>query len=313
MTWDSRAYSPESTSTFSEKISQMKSFAYFCLGVCSLCVGASSFNPDHRCEMTQEDSDDTSEEEGVGAVELGLDIITDAISGVSIPKPIKQNAFKAFDRLCSAAVEFPAAYFEGIVAEKRAESAARVKLIETNATQIARQMEVDPEYARVAVRKFGQKIIREQVNLDLVSEEAAKHLTASSQQSDASQEAVGEIDDDWLNHFEKEASQRSAEDMQRLFGRILAGEIRRPSSFSIKAIKIMGELDKDAAELFKRFCSACIVQRIPQVGQILDARVPSLGGNAGSNALQKYGFNFNHLNILHEYGLIISDYNSWMD
>jgi NAD(P)H-hydrate repair Nnr-like enzyme with NAD(P)H-hydrate epimerase domain len=48
-------------------------------------------------------------------IDLGLDLITDAITGVSIPKPIKQNAFKAFGRLCSAAIEVPAVYFEGIV------------------------------------------------------------------------------------------------------------------------------------------------------------------------------------------------------
>ena len=259
-----------------------------------------------------EKSEPSTEDSGVDAAELGLDVITEAISGVSIPRPVKQNALKAFGRLCSAAIEVPAAYFEGKAAEKRAETKARVKLIETNATQIARQMEVDPEYARVAVRKFGQKIVREQVNLDLVSEEAARQLKdAENVQTEGETQ---EIDDDWLNQFEKEASQRSTEDMQRLFGRILAGEIQRPSSFSIKAVKTMGELDTATANLFKRFCSACIVLRLPKIGHLLlDARVPSLGGNAGSNALQKYGFDFGQLNILHEYGLIISDYHSWRD
>ncbi len=252
-----------------------------------------------------------TEDSEVDAAELGLDVIPEAISGVSIPKPVKQNALKAFSRLCSAAIEVPAAYLEGKAAEKRAEAKARVKLIETNATQIARQMEVDPEYAQVAVRKFGQKIVREQVNLDLVSGEAARQLKeAKNAQTEGEAQ---EIDDDWLNQFEKEASQRSTEDMQRLFGRILAGEIQRPSSFSIKTVKIMGELDAATANLFKKFCSACIVQQFPMDHVLLDARVPSLGGNAGRNALQKYGFGFSQLNILHEYGLIISDYHSWRD
>ena len=48
-------------------------------------------------------------------------------------------------------------------------------------------------------------------------------------------------------------------------------------------------------------------------GQFLDARVPSLGGNASNNALQKYGFTFDTLNVLNEYGLIIPDYNSYYD
>jgi hypothetical protein len=38
----------------------------------------------------------------------------------------------------------------------------------------------------------------------------------------------------------------------------------------------------------------------------LDARVISLGGNTGSNALQAYSLSFDELNVLQEYGLIIS-------
>ena len=261
--------------------------------------------------LTMSKSELPAEDSGIDIAELGINTAIEAITGVPIPKPVRQNAWKAFGRLCSAAIEVPSAYFEGVAAEKRAITEARVKLIETNATQIARQIKVDEEYARVAVRRFGQKIIREQVNLDLISEEAARQLKDANDAQTSGE--VGQIDDDWLNHFEKEASQRSTEDMQQLFGRILAGEIRHPSSFSIKAVKIMGEIDKVAANLFKRLCSICIVSRIPGRDQVLEARVLSLSGNAGNNALQKYGLDFDQLNILHEYGLIISDYNSWRD
>lgn len=265
--------------------------------------------------MAEEESDDNPmvlPDDETGILGDALDVVTDAITGVSIPKPIKQNAFKAFGRFCSAAIEVPAAYLEGVAAEKRAETQARVKLIEMSATQIASQMEVDPEYARVAVRKFGQKIIKEQVNLDLVSKKAAEKLKSTSFSDDSRD--VPEIDDDWLNQFEKEASQKSTEEMQEMFGRILAGEIQRPSSYSIRAVKILGELDKQTAKLFKKFCSCCVALQVPTDKKIIwDARVPSLGGNAASNALVEYGFNFGTLNVLQEYGLIISDYNSWFD
>jgi hypothetical protein len=36
-------------------------------------------------------------------------------------------------------------------------------------------------------------------------------------------------------------------------------------------------------------------------------------GDAANNSLKAYGLTFDTLNILQEYGLIISDYNSWMD
>jgi hypothetical protein len=151
------------------------------------------------------------------------------------------------------------------------------------------------------------------VNVDQVSEIAAADLKSEplATENESSPEAPP-ISEDWLNAFETEASQMSSEQMQRLFGKILAGEIRRPSSYSIKTVKLMAQLDNRAASLFTRLCSLSISTRIPKSAHILDARVVSMG-NAGSNSLQAYGLGFDALNILQEYGLIIADYNSHMD
>lgn len=241
-----------------------------------------------------------------------LESVVDTIADASIPEPIKKNFFKAFSQLCTAAVEVPVAYLEGVAGEKRAESEARVKIIEKSANEIAEQMEFDPEYAKAAVKKFGQKIVREQINLDRVTEKAAKQISESEIENESKNEK--EINDDWLNNFEKEASQKSTEDMQLMFSRVLAGEISSPDSFSIKTVKLLGELDRSAATLFQKFCSACVALEVKsQDGNsiLIDARVPSLGGNAGANSISQYGFSFAQLNILLEYGLIISDFNSY--
>ena len=44
---------------------------------------------------------------------------------------------------------------------------------------------------------------------------------------------------------------------------------------------------------------------------MLDARVPSLHGDASQNSLGPFGLGFGELNRLNENGLIISDYNSY--
>ena len=41
--------------------------------------------------------------------------------------------------------------------------------------------------------------------------------------------------------------------------------------------------------------------------------MPSLGGRAGGNALQKYGLGFDNLNVLNEHGQIIAEYSSTYD
>jgi hypothetical protein len=248
------------------------------------------------------------------ALSIATDAVTTLVTGVTIPAPIRKNVFKAFDRLCSAVIDIPVSYLEGKSAEKRAETQARIKLISTGADQIATQMNVEPEYAHAAVKKYGQKILREQINLDKTCEVAADqilHEVINLKEHLEESEEKASINDDWLNNFEKEASLKSTEEMQLLFGRILAGEIQNPSSFSIKTVKLLARLDNEVAKLFQSFCSLCIF--VEADNKIFDARVVSLGGNAGSNSLADYGLSFAQLNTLHEYGLIIPDYHSWQD
>lgn len=246
------------------------------------------------------------------ATENTIYTISDALLGV--PAPIKKNAFKAFAQLCSATIYIPVAHLEGKAAEKRAETQTRIKIIDTSAEQIAKQMDTNPEYARIAEKKYGQKIVREQVNLDIISENAAQELAIKSHEdaNNETKESIGdEISEDWLNIFEKEACNKSSEDMRLLFGKILAGEIRKPSSYSIKTIRLISQLYNQAAKFFQICCSLCISRQIGD--NFLDTRVLSLGGNAGLNSLQRYGLHFSNLNVLNEYGLITSDYNSYVD
>lgn len=256
----------------------------------------------------------TSENE-FGSGTLVQEVITDivgSVAGANIPEPIKKNFFKAFGQLCTAAVEIPVAYMEGVAAEKRAETQARVKLIEKSYNEIVAQMQFGPEYARAAVKKFGQRVVREQINLDRIAEKAAATITESeAHQLDGEEQSQAQLSDDWLNIFEKEAAQKSTEEMQEMFAKVLAGEVTKPSTYSIKSVRLLGSMDQQTANLFKRFCSMCITLRVQD--HIIDARVPSLGANAASNGLQKFGLTFDSLNHLQEYGLIISDYNSWMD
>lgn len=185
-------------------------------------------------------------------------------------------------------------------------------MIKRSGDQISSAIEVDPAYARAAASKFAQKIVRERQSLDQVSSIAAEKLEhASNEASHPEASEIPEISEDWINSFESEAAQKSSAEMQELFGSILAGEIQRPGSFSIRAVKILGQMDAGAAQLFQKLCSMTVSMQVQ--GKFLDARVASLGGNAASNGLAKYGLSFDNLNTLQEYGLVISDFNSYMD
>ena len=241
-----------------------------------------------------------------------LDIFTDLVSTLTLPAHVIRNASKAVGRLCSAVIDVPAGALERRSAEKQAESEARIQIIEENAAQITRQMNVSAEYAQRAGNKFAGKIIREQINLDKISAAAINELQQSESDGSTNQSADNEeektISDDWLNSFEEEARQKSTEDMQLRFGRILAGEIRRPGSYSIRAVKILGELDQNAATLFKKLCSVSVVLGHLPIKYIRDARVCFLDEKPGKETLVKYGLGMDQLDILEEYNLIRPNY-----
>ncbi|WP_282017761.1 DUF2806 domain-containing protein [Salegentibacter mishustinae] len=236
------------------------------------------------------------------------DTIGDLVTGV--PAPIRKNFFKAFGQLCTAAVDVPVAHLESKSKEIRAASEARVKILEREAQQISEKLQVPEEYVTKASEKFASKIVREQLNLDQIAAHAATNLNEKDF-SEEEQTNEEEISDDWLNEFENFAKNKSSDDMKIIFGKILSGEIVKPGSFSIRTLRIISQLDNQAAKLFQTFCSQAV--SLKAGAHLLDARVVSLNGNAASNSLTPYGLPFNSLNILHEYGLIISDYNSWMN
>ena len=120
-------------------------------------------------------------------------------------------------------------------------------------------------------------------------------------------------DHDWAARFFNEVQDVSSEEMQELWAKVLAGEVERPGSTSIRTLGILRDLDQSTAELFATFCSACIFLQPGQDQEMIDARVLSLGKDAATNSLQEFGFPFANLNRLNEHGLIISDYNSWRD
>jgi hypothetical protein len=240
----------------------------------------------------------------------GLDKVTDAVSTMidGVPAPIKRNFLKAIGQLSTAALDIPIAWLEGKSGEIRATTQARIQIIKSEGEKFSEQVEIPQEYIDKASEKYASKIIREQINLDDISQKAAKEL--ANEDFTNQENTDKEINEDWLNEFETQARQMSSEEMKFIFSKILVNEAKDPGNFSIRTIRLISQLDNTAAKLFQQLCSCAISL---QVGNLfLDTRVISLEGNAASNSLAKYGFSFGNLNILQEYGLIISDYNSYM-
>ncbi len=68
----------------------------------------------------------------------------------------------------------------------------------------------------------------------------------------ASEEPVNQ---DWLNRFQTIVEDVSDDEMQNLWAQILAGEIKRPQSCSLRTLDILRNLSTEEAVLFTKHCS----------------------------------------------------------
>ena len=189
---------------------------------------------------------------------------------------------------------------DSLLIQAEAQSKAR-KILISQDTTITGELDI--------TNTVNQRILfqeqKRQVNIESVVRKAAMQLGDKSVPD-------SEPDHDWTARFFNDVQDVSSEEMQSLWAKVLAGEVERTGNTSIRTLSILKNIDQATSHFFRNLCSACVFL-IPDGKTLIDARVPSLGGNAGSNSLRAYGLNFGNLNVLNEHGLIISDYNSWFD
>lgn len=61
-----------------------------------------------------------------------------------------------------------------------------------------------------------------------------------------------EIDRDWLNQFINVSQDVSSDQMQEVWGKILAREISNPGSFSLRSLEVLRTISKKEAEIFRQ-------------------------------------------------------------
>lgn len=81
-------------------------------------------------------------------------------------------------------------------------------------------------------------------NVKSVLEKASSHFTEGEKVSDEP------VDADWTNRFIGIVEDISDETLQDIWGRILAGEVKQPNSYSLRTLDLLRNITKEEAELF---------------------------------------------------------------
>ena len=160
------------------------------------------------------------------------------------------------------------------------------------------------------------RALAEQQRIDELLASALEKVTNQDDDAGSSEADTGDStsNDDWFEVYRREATGRSRGELREAFVRILAGEIQRPGTFSIRALRVLGMLDQGTAALFRRAVSVSVTLELPmgenRSGLIQDSRIPNLGGSLGQNSLAEHGFDYRALTALTEAELLHSEYSS---
>ena len=140
------------------------------------------------------------------------------------------------------------AYEIKTLAKAEAEAGEIQKEISLRATtnRIASIVKEQPELAERAKQRLLAREIEGQLNIEEIANHAALALP---------QEVSAEpVSPNWRRKFFLEAENVCEEDIQFLWGKVLAGEIAKPGSFSLRTLDVLKGLSRSEAEMFQRAC-----------------------------------------------------------
>ncbi|MBZ9678904.1 DUF2806 domain-containing protein [Mesorhizobium sp. ES1-1] len=135
---------------------------------------------------------------------------------------------------------------------ERAKLNQQLKVLDSVGDAAAEALKSDPAQLEDFVRRYLPEIAQRRENVNAALDSAADQLRALPLPTDLDvRGSPDQLDDDWLNFWSSYAEKASTENMRRLWGRILAGEIQREGSFSRTTLRIAAELDTETARMFQ--------------------------------------------------------------
>lgn len=131
--------------------------------------------------------------------------------------------------------------------EPSASSQTHTKLHQTDKTNLTSQLlKMPPGYAAKesllgrAERRRRLNLMRKQQNLEAILALAQEYCPAVN--------AEGEADPDWIERFFELAEDSSNKAMQRMWAKVLAGELLKPGSFTYKSLLTLKQMTQKEAE-----------------------------------------------------------------
>jgi len=153
-------------------------------------------------------------------IEKLLDVVSKAVGKIYEPRAIRKEA------------------------DARAYEVSVIEKAKTDSSVYRYEIEQDM-LDKIEERRIFREV-RKQKNIDNVIKLAIDELKDDFDVSSIP------VDEDWVVRFFSIAEDISNEQMQQLWGKILAGEVKSPNSFSLHTIEYLKNMSKEEADLFSK-------------------------------------------------------------
>lgn len=154
------------------------------------------------------------------------------------------------------------------------------------------------DYNDLAIRARNRlcfQEVKKQQNIEAVISNAYTELETVNSVSNTP------VDEDWINSFFDSVAYVSSEQMQRLWGKLLAGEVESPGSFSLRTLDVLKRLSTKEANIFKNVSPYVLNCSGDYERTYVDY---FLMPNEDNDLLSKYNISFADIMLLSEAGLM---------
>lgn len=154
----------------------------------------------------------------------------------------------------------------------------------------------NPESSKSRQTDFARRIapaVDDVVIVDTVRREAnvtrALLQAEEALESDPQVPPDAKVNDDWLYRWRDSASQVSTEELQNLWGRLLAGEVKAPGTYSLRTLEFLRNLSQQEAE---------------EVSKLSQFVIEGVIFRQASESLEAQGVDFRFLLYMQELGIV---------
>lgn len=210
----------------------------------------------------------------VGPVEKLIDCISGAIGKAYEPKHLKKLAEAR-------------SYEINTISEAMRENSDIPISYDNNGIQLDTRQS-DDLFMRAKNRLAFQEL-KKQENIEKVAGKAAALLDGEKEVPNTP------MDSDWTIRFFNSVEDVSSEEMQNLWARVLAGEVKQPGSFALRTLETLHNMTKSEAEVFNEICHHVL---------ITDGKMIIFNDNA---MMKTRGILYGYIIQMEECGLMNSD------